>query len=74
MTSRSALSTLAAGVVAGIIFLGTGTVAQAAPCKSNCHAPTTSQGPKLLKKSCFPSAVVSTDGKSVTMVNRCFYY
>jgi len=76
VTNRSKLATLAASLVAGIILLGTATVAQAAPCKSNCHAPnsTMTEGPKFPKKSCFPSAVVSKDGKSVTTVTRCFYY
>jgi hypothetical protein len=74
VTNRSKLSTLAASLVASIILLGNSAVVQAAPCRSNCHAPTTAEGPKLLKKSCFPSAVVSKDGKSVTTVTRCFYY
>ena len=74
VTNRSTLATLAASLVAGIVLLGTAGVAQAAPCRSNCHAPTAGQTPKLLQKSCFKSAVVSKDGKSVTMVNRCFYY
>ena len=77
VTNRTTLATLAASLVAGIILLGTAAVAQAAPCKSNCHAPTgkgLTEGPKFPKTSCFPSAVVSKDGKSVTMVNRCFSY
>jgi hypothetical protein len=77
VNNRSKLSTLAASLVAGIILLGTAAVAQAAPCKSNCHAPTTkglTAGPKFPKTSCFKSAVVGKDGKTVTMVDRCFSY
>jgi len=74
VNNRSTLATFAASLVAGIILLGTVGVAQAAPCRSNCHAATPGQGQKLLKKSCFPSAVVGKDGKSVTTVTRCFYY
>ena len=77
MTNGSKLSTLAASLIAGIILLGTAGVAQAAPCKSNCHASTgkgLTEGPKFPKTSCFNSAVVSKDGKSVTMVKRCFSY
>lgn len=76
VTSRTMLATLAASLVAGIVLLGTAAVAQAAPCKSNCHSSnsTITAGPKFPKKSCFPSAVVSKDGKSVTTVTRCFTY
>ena len=76
VTNRTKLASLAASLVAGIILLGTAGVAQAAPCKSNCHAApsTLTDGPKFPRKSCFQSAVVGKDGKTVTMVTRCFTY
>jgi hypothetical protein len=71
------LSTFAASLVAGIILLGTSAVAQAAPCKSNCHASTgkgLTAGPKFPKTTCIPFAVVGADGKTVTMQKKCITY
>ncbi len=77
MTNRSKLAALAASLVAGIILLGTAGGAQAAPCRSNCHAPTgkgLTEGPKFPKTTCVPFAVVGKDGKTVTMQKRCITY
>lgn len=74
VTNSSQLATLAASLVAGILLLGTAGSAQAAPCKSNCHAApgkTLTNGPTFKKTYCVPFAVVGKDGK-VTTQNRCF--